>query len=315
MGSLRFVASLAGALALGALCGAAPAAAQPSTGPSMPDRSLFPNSALANPLVSEGDRLYMRRQEGRNGIKASVGPINQAIASYDRATGAPDLVEARWKLVRALYFKGVYTGLDPDQKKAVFVKARRVSEDAIGILNRSLEQKGVKGILDLTPELLAGKLSDRTDAAPTYFWAAAAWGQWALATGKVEAAKTGAAERIREYALTVIALDPNFEEGGGYRVLGRLNDESPWIPFITGWVSRDEALRALRLAVQIEPRAIANQHYLAEALWKGNAQEKAEAVKLEEAILTESPSPLHLIEDLNLQEAARANLAVWKKAA
>ena len=300
--------------ALSGLFGAELLEAQ-STGPALPDRAYFPSTGSPNPLVAEGDRLYLRRSEGRIGLKAAVGPINQAIAAYDRAIEAPDLVEGRWKLARALYFKGVYCGLDPDQRKAVFVKARRVSEDAIGILNRSLEQKGVKGLLDLTPDLLAGKLADRTDAAPTYFWAAASWGQWALAQGKLEAAKTGAADRIREYALTTIALDPAFEDGGGYRILGRLNDEAPFIPFITGWVSRDEALRALRLAVQIAPRSMANRHYLAEALAKGNETEKAEAVTLEESILNESPSPLHLVEDLNVQELARANLAAWKKGA
>ncbi len=300
--------------ALGGLIGSAVLEAQ-STGPSLPDRTYFPSTGSPNPLVAEGDRLYLKRQDGRFGTKASVGPINQAIASYDRAAEAPDLVEARWKLVRALYFKGVYTGLNPEARKAVFVKARRVSEDAIGILNRSLEQKGIKGLLDLTPELLAGKLSDRSDAAPTYFWAAAAWGQWALSMGKIEAAKTGAADTIRDYALTVIGLDPSFEEGGGYRILGRLNDEAPWIPFVTGWVSREEALKALRLAVQVDPKNLANRHYLAEALWKGDAGEKAEAVKLEESVLTEPPSPLHLVEDLTIQEAARGNLAAWKKAA
>jgi len=313
MRSLRYAALvLASAVAWSVVPG--PLLAQ-STGPSLPDRAYFPSSGSPNPLVAEGDRFYGRRQEGRVGLKASVAPINQSISFYDRASEAPDLLDARWKLVRALYFKGLYTGLDPDQRKAVFVKARRVSEDAIGILNRSLEQKGIKGLIDLTPELLAGSLSDRTDAAPTYFWAAAAWGQWALSTGKVEAAKTGAADTIRDYALTVIALDPKFEEGGGYRILGRLNDEAPWIPFLTGWVSRDEALRALRLAVQVDPKAIANRHYLAMALWKGDAKEKAEALALEEGVVSESPSPVHLIEDLVLQDEARANLAAWKKAA
>jgi hypothetical protein len=301
------------ALALAVTLGAEIAWAQ-STGPALRDQTYFPSTGSPNPLVTQGDRFYLRREQGRVGAKASVGPINQAIASYDRAAEAPDQVEARWKLVRALYFKGVFCGLDAEQRKAVFVKARRVAEDAIGILNRTLDQKGIKGILDLAPELLAGKLSDRSDAAPIYFWAAAAWGQWALSMGKVEAAKTGAADTIREYALTVIALDPEFEEGGGYRILGRLNDEAPWIPFVTGWVSRDEALKSLRLAVQVEPRSIANRHYLAEALAKGDATEKAEAVSLEEAVVAASPSPFHIVEDLTLQDAARANLAVWKKA-
>ena len=305
------LAAVAIAFALTVTSGAARAQ---STGPSLPDRAYFPSTGSPNPLVTEGDKLYLKRQDGRFGLKASVGPINQAISYYDRAAEAPDQVEARWKLARALYFKGVFCGLDPDQRKAVFVKARRVSEDAIGILNRTLEQKGIKGIIEFTPELLAGKLSDRSDAAPTYYWAAASWGQWALSMGKVEAAKTGAADTIREYALTVIALDPNFEEGGGYRILGRLNDEAPWIPFVTGWVSREEALRALRLAVQVDPKNLANRHYLAEALWKGDASEKAEALRLEDTVLNEPPSPLHLVEDITIQDAARANLAVWKKA-
>src|SRR6516164_7905296 len=78
-----------------------------------------------NPLVVDGDRWYGRRQEGRNGSVASAGPINQAISNYDEASRAPDQLEARWKLVRALYFKGVYTGLDNDSRRAVFEKARR----------------------------------------------------------------------------------------------------------------------------------------------------------------------------------------------
>ncbi len=286
-----------------------------TTGPSLPDRTLIPGSQSSNPLVTEGDRMYLRRQEGRVGAVASAGPINQSIALYDKATSAPDLVDARWKLARALYFKGAYTGLDADSRKAVFQKARRVSEEAIGILNRSLEQKGIKGILDLGPEALAGKLQDRSDSAPTYFWAAVSWGQWALSMGKVEAAKTGAADRIRDYALTVIGIDPQFEEGGGYRVLGRLNDEAPWIPFITGWVSREEAIKALRLAMQVDGRSFLNRHFLAEALYRGDDQEKAEAIRLEESVAAESPSPLHLVEDLNTQDLARKNLAAWKKGA
>ena len=65
-----------------------------TTGPALPDRAYFPSSGSSNPLVTEGDRFYGRRQEGRIGMKASVTPINQAISSYDRAAEAPDLVDA-----------------------------------------------------------------------------------------------------------------------------------------------------------------------------------------------------------------------------
>ncbi|MEP6995038.1 MAG: hypothetical protein ABI968_10995 [Acidobacteriota bacterium] len=299
-------------LATGMLLVAAGAAAQQNV-PSLPDSTQ--GSAFAqNPLVVEADRSYSRRQEGRNGSRASNGPIAQAIAGYDEAAQAPDQVEARWKLVRALYFKGVYTGMDPDGRKAVFEKARRVSEEAVGILDKSLEQRGIQNILTLGPELLAGKLRDRSDAAPTYFWAAVAWGEWALSQGKLEAAKRGAAEKIRDYALTVIGIDPDFEEGGGYRILGRLHDQAPWIPFVTGWVSEAEAVKHLRLAMEKSKRNFVNRHFLAEALHKGDAKEKAEAIALEEGLVADTPSPQHLVEELKIQDDAKANLSAWKKA-
>ena len=295
-------------------------AAPPSSGQqsvqSMPDRTYKPQTYSSNPLVVEGDGWYSRRQEGRMGAKANPGAINQAIAAYEKAAQDPGFVEARWKLVRALYFKGAYTGLDEDSRKAVFEKARRMAEDSIAVLNRTLEQKGVKGLLDLAPDILAGKLKDRSDAAPVYFWASVAWGEWALSTGKFEAARTGAAEKIRDYALTVIGVDPEFEEGGGYRIVGRLNDQAPWIPFITGWVSRDDALKYLRLAMSVDKHNFVNRHFLAEALHHGgDAKEVAEAIALEEGILNDAPSPQHLVEELKIQEDARSNLAAWKKAA
>jgi tetratricopeptide (TPR) repeat protein len=293
---------------------ASSAAAQQQV-PSLTDLSQGPQKFSSNPLVAEGDRAYSRRQEGRVGAKASAGPINQAIAAYDEAARDPDFVEARWKLVRALYFKGAYTDLDQDSRKAVFQKAKRAAEEAIGILQKSLEKRGIKGFLEFGPNVLAGHFRDRSDAAPTFFWAAVAWGEWALSVGKLEAAQTGAADTIRNYALTVIGLDPAFEEGGGYRILGRLNDQAPWIPFVTGWVSRDDAVKFLRLAVQEDKRNFANRHFLAEALYSGDAKEKTEAIALEEALVADAPSPQHLIEELKTQDDARRNLAAWKKAA
>jgi hypothetical protein len=290
----------------------ATARAQQSTGPSsVTDR---PQQYSQNPLVAEADRMYLRRQEGRVGAKASPGPINQAITGYDKATADPHYVEARWKLMRALYFKGCYTGLDDDSKKAVFEKAKRVGDDAIAILGASLEEKGIKGLIEFGPEALAGHLKDRADAAPTYYWAAACWGQWALASGKLEAVRKGAADKIRDYGLTVIGIDPEFEEGGGYRIVGRLHDQAPWIPFITGWVSRDQALKSLRLANQVNARNFANRHFLAEVLHKGDAKEQAEALAIEEALIADAPSPQRLVEELSMQELARESLAAWKKA-
>ncbi len=273
-----------------------------------------PEAYTTNPLVVEGDRWYRARQEGRIGARAAAGPINKAIAAYEEASRAPGLLEARWKLMRAFYFKGKYTGLDEESRLAVFAKAKKVSDEAIAILGTALEKRGLIGWIEFGPQVLAGHLKDQSDAAPIYFWSAVSWGEWALASGKLDAARTGAADKIRDDALTVIGIDPAFEDGGGYRVLGRLNDQAPWIPFITGWVSRADAVKYMRMAMKENGLNFANRHFLAEALHGGDAKEQAEAVALEEGLVADAPSPTRVVEELTIQEEARQNLAAWRTA-
>ncbi len=266
-----------------------------------------------NPYVVLGDEAYSRRQDGRFGPVANPRKISDAIVQYQTAAEAPDNLEARWKLLRALYFKGVYTGLDPGSRKAVFEQARRVADNALVILARRAGRRDPAELVKLSPPLRAEALSKEPDAAAVFFWGAACRGQWALSIGKLEAAREGAAERIRDDAATVIELDPKLEDGGGYRVLGRLHDQAPDIPFLTGWVSKDEAVRYLRLAVAAYPRNFSNRHFLAEALFHVGGDAKAEAIRIEEAVVADAPSPQHLVEDVTTQEQARTNLTEWRK--
>ena len=113
----------------------------------------------SNPLVAEADRLYLRRQEGRVGDRGERGadqPGDRGLRQGRRRR--PDLVEARWKLMRALYFKGAYTGLDAESRKAVFEKARRVGRGRDRDPRQEPRAEGIKGFLELGPEALAGKL-------------------------------------------------------------------------------------------------------------------------------------------------------------
>jgi hypothetical protein len=271
------------------------------------------NVPSQNPLITEGDVHYARRQDGRVGAQANPREIALAVASYDRAAEAPDSAEARWKLARALYFQAAYTGQDADSQAAIYEKARRVGDDAIHILERRAKNRGAAPFEGRAPsDIAAAVLSDR-DASPTFFWTAVAWGQWALTSGKMKAARTGAAEKIRDDASVVIALDPDFEEGGGYRILGRLHHQAPKVPFLTSWVSRDKALENLRRAVAVNDRNFVNRHFLAEALADGGPAERAEAVQIEEKLVADAPSPGHLVEDLSTQIEAKTNLAKWKK--
>ena len=252
------------------------------------------NFAPPTPVLAAADAAWTRRDEGRSGSRASARRISDAVSGYTRAAAASDSIEARWKLARALFFEARFTGLDRGSTRARLEKARAAGEEAIRLVKRR------------TPSI-----EGDPDAAPAYFWTAVAWGEWAQVVPKMTAARAGAATKIRDYAAKVIELDPSFEEGGGYRVLGRLHDRAPKIPVFTSWVSRDEALRNLRLAVQTAPRNFVNRHFLAEALARGSATEKAEAISIERSLLADSPAQGHLVEDVAIQEQARKDLRAW----
>ncbi len=265
-----------------------------------------------NPLVREGDAHFNRRQEKRVGAVADKGEIAAAVRAYDTAAEAPDTAEARWKLARALVFQALYTNLDPSQRQAVLEKARRVCEDAVGVLEGRAKRAGAREFAASSPEEIAEAVRKDSDAAPTFYWAAVSWGQWALARGKEIGTKLGAADKIRTDASVVAALDPRFEEGGGDRVLGRLHDQAPRMQVETEWASRKEAVRYLRLAMHIDPANFANRLFLAEALASGSAAEKTEAIGLVEKLVADAPSPTRLVEDLSVQTQAAADLRAWK---
>jgi len=299
-----------GLAAAAVLLAAAPVIGQPKS--SYPD----PNEGISgNPLVREGDSWFARRQEQRVGLVADRAPISAAVRAYETASEAADNLEARWKLARALNFRALFTDLDAAARIAALERARRAGEDAIAILQRRARARGSPEFETLGPADVASACRKETDAPPTFYWAAASWGRWGIAKGKVEAVRVGAAEKVKRYAEILIALDPTFEDGGGYRILGRLHDQAPTMVESADWVSRPEALRNLRLAAQASPADFANRLYLGEALARGTAAERAEGVSILEQLVKESPSPVRLVEELRVQDDAQRDLARAKSTA
>jgi tetratricopeptide (TPR) repeat protein len=263
-----------------------------------------------DPVIVAADRAWQRRDEGHAGARASRDRISEAIAGYEKASEASENAESRWKLSRALFFEAKLTGLDKDAQLVLYERARKAGDEAIAILRRRAPGGSLPE--DASLERIAAALARDRDAPPAYFWTAVAWGEWGLLAGKLRGAKAGAAARIRDSAATVVALDPAFEEAGGYRVLGRLHLRAPRIPYVTGWISRAEGLRNLRLAVRTAPKNFVNRHFLAEALAGDGVPGRAEAIHIENEIVADAPSPGHLVEDLAIQDEAKKNLLAWK---
>ena len=115
--------------------------------------------------------------------------------------------------------------------------------------------------------------------------------------------------RRRDLGQTVVDLDPTLEQGGGYRILGRLHDQRPHIFLFTGWVSREKALDYLRQALDLGPRNSVNQFFLAEAILNHDRANLAEARRLLQLCATSPPRDEYRVEDVYYAEAARQCLA------
>ena len=194
------------------------------------------------PKPADIDRLWSLRGEGSTGGHALSGPIDLVIDACRAALAAePDSLEVRWRLMRALYFKGEHTTNDLAAKRTIFDEGRTVAEQALVIVRRETGRDARRDLAKATPVELVPYVKGNAAAVPSFLWAAVDWGKWALAFGKTAAVKQGAASKIRDYAQAVSLLDPAFDGGGGYRVLGRLHHHTPAIPFFTGWASRSQA--------------------------------------------------------------------------
>jgi tetratricopeptide (TPR) repeat protein len=253
-----------------------------------------PSPAAAE--VEKGDAAYARRDEGAHGETADPRRIEEALGHYRAALRLdPASRRARARLMRAAFFRAAFCGASRDERLARLEEARRRGEEAI----RALEVPG-----EAAPARLV-RLRATPQAIDLYFWSAAAWGEWALARGKLAAAREGAGPRIRDLAATVRDLDAAYEQGGGDRILGRLHDQSPKIPLITGWVSRRAAIDHLRRALALGPDNSVNKLFLAEALLEHVDGSQAEARSLLEACAGAPPRPEYRVEDTYFAARAR----------
>lgn len=260
------------------------------------------------------DEAWARRGEGARGGTALEASVAPALAAGRAALAAdPGSLEARWKLMRALYFRGEHATSGEAAKREVFDEGKRLGESTLELIRRQAGAAAGKDLSKASPVELVPYVKGVAEVVPCFLWASVNWGKWALVFGKTAAARQGAAAKIRDYATAVVRLDPAYDEAGGYRVLGRLHHQTPAIPFVTGWASRAEALKALRLAVETAPRNFVNRLYLAEAVRDYEKERRAEAVRMLEALVADTPSPQLAVEDARAQEEARALLAAWAR--
>src|SRR5437762_14187946 len=122
----------------------------------------------------------------------------------------------------------------------------------------------MKSVSKATEKEVADVAKSIPGADEVFLWDSVNWGEWALAYGKMAAAREGAADRIRREATIAMLIDPKLEGGAPSRLLGRLHDQTPRSPFIPGWASNREALRFLNESWKIDPTNQITKEFLAD---------------------------------------------------
>lgn len=261
-----------------------------------------PDPAVAEALAA-GDAHYARRAEGARGGTALPFQADGALVDYRLALALdPGSLDARLRLMRALFFRAGFCGpMDDRDKVRMLDEAKTIAEEAVAALDAGTGRR--KGRVPDGPAAVP--------AAEAYLWAAVSWGQWAV-YHRLSGAWQGAPKRIRDLAQAVLSIDPGTAQAGAYIILGRLHCEAPRVPLLTGWVSREKGLTYLREGL---PRAPDNQalvYFLAEALLTWDPSRRDEARALLRRCAESKPRPDFPVEDAHYAEEARERLATLR---
>ena len=227
-----------------------------------------------------GLNFYDQRAEKSIGLKADPSLIGKAIDEFLIAMESPKKeLDAGVFLLKCYYFKGKFVSQNDDEKKDIYSKGKVLGEK----------------LINLYPESVSA-----------HYWYLVNLGSWAEIYGIFSAAKEGVADQIKVHAMKVIELDPHYENGGGYFMMGVIHYKSPYIPFLLSWPDNKEAVAFLEKAVGTGEGTPVQKVYLAQALYKEKEKQRALAILNEVASM--KPNMDELLYDWEQIKKARGLL-------
>ena len=233
--------------------------------------------ASAKAGMNEGVDFYSKRQAGSKGSLASNENIDKAIEQFSSALQTSETEkEAALYLLKSYYYKAEFAIQDKEEKKNIFNEGKALGE----------------------------KYIEKYPTSPEFrYWYLVNLGSWAQVYGILTAAREGVSDLMKTHSEKIIELDPEYQNGGGYFMLGAVHFKSPYIPFLLSWPDNDDAIKYLQLSVDTGNAEMNQKNYLAQALSKDGRDKKARA--LLEEVLNTKPSTATLVEDLDDIEEAR----------
>ena len=268
----------------------------------------FPASAAD---LETADDAWRARDRGAIEERADPVRARELVANHEALLQhSPDGFDRRWRLLRALHFAGDFAASGDNDARRRFDRARQVSEAGMSMLASAVPSPDA-----LSPEAWAKALEKeagvpRIDLARFFFWSAINWGAWSRSEGLLATVRQGVANRLERYARVAIALEPRYEAGGAYRLLGRLHGALPRVPFVSGWVDRERALPLLDRAFAVDPGHPGNQLLMALTLLDLAPARRSEALDLLDRV-----GASELRSDMRVEHAAIRREARERRAA
>lgn len=260
----------------------------------------------ASDLSPEITDHWSRRAEDVTSRKTEhVKTVIQLLSPRIKEAGSS---KARFLLIEAYYFYGEFISKKPEEKRQYFDLAREVSQVALLFLANKIGRQG--SVFDLPVAEQQALFAKDPEAAETYFWGAITWGLFGMSHSMLASAKEDVAGKIKRYSEVLIALDPSFLDGAGYRLLGRLHALTPRVPFFSMWIDRAEAVRLLKSALAVSNSDPRNAFFLGEALLESKPDQRAYALTLLNEVGSRRPRKEYVIEDSQTITQAQQRLAL-----
>ena len=197
----------------------------------------------------KGIALYNQRLEGSVKSSARPEPITNAISHFQYALkNAVTETDAALYLLKSYYFRGKYVHKNEEKQKADFSEGKNLGEKYI---------------------------KKYPNSAPFRFWYLVNLGSWSEVYGIISAAREGVADLMKKHSNIIISIDPEYENGGGYFMLGAVHFKSPYIPFFLSWPDNNDAIKYLTKALNIGESTPNQKVYLARALYKDGQKSRA----------------------------------------
>ena len=197
----------------------------------------------------KGVTHYNKRLEGCIEDRAKHMQIEMAITYFENVlSNKTNKKEAALYLLKSYYFKGKFAEEDRALKKKILKKGKDFGLGLIEEFPNSIECR---------------------------YWYLVNLGSWAEEYGIFAAAKEGVADQMKYHSEKIISLNPEYENGAGYLLLGAVHYKAPYIPFILSWPNNKEAIKYLQLAHNTGNVEIAQMVYLSQALHKGKRKDEA----------------------------------------